>query len=198
MATPKQRRYFPLRPCVNHFSHHHPLRPVDQIEAEEQLFCSGCGLQAIGSTFMCTKSDCDFLLHKSCFGLNLELQHQSHPHHSLKLLPTPPHDYKAKYFFICNACHDYGTAFDYHCSICRFDLHVACARLPKTIKHMDHQHLLTLYYSFSCINHDITSFFCDLCGQDVPNGLWVYYCDICDYGIHSRCTIPDSNSHHLS
>ncbi|XVE83536.1 hypothetical protein DITRI_Ditri16bG0095200 [Diplodiscus trichospermus] len=194
MTTPKHHKYLPLRPCVNHFSHPHPLRPIDEIQAEEELICSGCGLQVIGSCFMCTKSDCGFLLHKSCFQLKLVLQHKSHPDHSLKLLSTPPHNYHAS-IFICNACNDYGTGFDYHCSICKFDLHVGCAQLPKTINHKDHNHLLTLYYSFSCIKENIEAFLCDHCGQYVQNGLWVYHCEICDYGIHSRCTIPDD---HLS
>ncbi|XP_022752250.1 uncharacterized protein LOC111300970 [Durio zibethinus] len=194
MTTPKHHTYLPLRPCVNHFSHSHPLRPIDRIQAEEELICSGCGLDVTGSIFRCTKSDCNFLLHKSCFNLKLEVQHKSHPHHSLKLLSTPPHDYISG-LFICNACYDYGTGFDYHCSICKFDLHVGCAQLPQTIKHKDHQHLLTLYYSFSCINENIKTFLCDHCGQDLPNQLWVYHCKKCDFGIHSRCTIPDCSRH---
>ncbi|KAB2064161.1 hypothetical protein ES319_A09G001700v1 [Gossypium barbadense] len=189
---PKHHTYFPLRPCVKHYSHNHPLRPIDQIQEDEELVCSGCGLQVIGSTLMCTKSDCDFLLHKSCFKLNPLLLHQSHPNHFLQLLPTPPRNAN---FFICDACNDYGTGFDYHCSLCKFNLHVGCSRLPKTVNHMDHQHLLTLYYSFSCIDHNITSFVCDVCGQHLENKLWVYYCDKCDYGIHSRCTIPHCTDH---
>ncbi|KAK8562597.1 hypothetical protein V6N13_018820 [Hibiscus sabdariffa] len=47
-------------------------------------------------------------------------------------------DYHDARFFLCDACDDYGTGFDYHCSVCEFDLHVGCARLPKTIKHVDH------------------------------------------------------------
>ncbi|KAK6238373.1 hypothetical protein QUC31_003842 [Theobroma cacao] len=191
LTMPKHRNYSPLRPCVNHFSHCHPLRPIDQIKAEEELICSGCGLEVIGSTFMCSKSDCDFILHKSCFELNLVLQHKSHPPHSLKLLCAPPDNY-SRNIFICNACHDYGTGFDYHCSTCKFDLHVGCAKLPKTINHKDHQHLLTLYYSFSCIKENIEAFVCDVCGQDVPDRLWVYHCEKCDFGIHLRCTIPDT------
>ncbi|KAK9007907.1 hypothetical protein V6N11_074821 [Hibiscus sabdariffa] len=187
----KRYTYFPLRPCVNHFSHNHPLRPIDQIREQDELVCSGCGLQVVGSTFICTKSDCNFLLHKSCFELNSLLQHQSHPRHLLQLLPVPPRDDHGARLFVCDACDDYGTGFDYHCSVCEFDLHVGCARLPKTIKHVDHRHLLTLYYSFSCINRDIVSFVCDVCGQHVENKLWVYYCDECDFGIHLRCTIPD-------
>ncbi|OMO61077.1 DC1 domain-containing protein [Corchorus olitorius] len=190
MAKPKHLKHSPLRPCVNHFSHSHPLRPIDQIQAEDELICSGCGLEVTGRTFICSKSWCDFLVHKSCFDLEFELQHKSHPQHTLKLLSTPPHNYSRKIYF-CNACRDYGTGFDYHCKICQYDLHVGCANLPKTLKHKDHQHLLTLYYSFTSIKDSIQSFVCDLCGQNVPNGIWVYYCEQCDFGIHSRCTIPD-------
>ncbi|XWS67776.1 hypothetical protein CRYUN_Cryun04dG0034400 [Craigia yunnanensis] len=32
-----------LRSCVNHFSHSHPFRLI-KVKAEEELICSGCGL----------------------------------------------------------------------------------------------------------------------------------------------------------
>ncbi|KAG8646892.1 hypothetical protein MANES_09G038700v8 [Manihot esculenta] len=98
------------RPCIKHFSHSHPLRPVD-VKEEEELVCSGCELDLSGSAYKCSKSNCEFSLHKSCFELPGELEHNTHSQHLLTLLPSPPkHDSK----FTCDACGDYGTVFTYH------------------------------------------------------------------------------------
>ena len=181
------------RSCVNHFSHNHPLRPI-KVKAEEELICSGCGLDLSGSAFKCSKSNCGFILHNSCFKLEPVLEHKSHPDHPLTLLSTPPKCYRNKRF-ICDACGDYGTSFDYHCSSCQFDLHVGCALLPKTTKHVDHEHPLTLLYSssFSCScscdrGNDNVTFVCDVCDEVVRKKHWVYYCEKCDYGTHLLCT----------
>ncbi|XWS67775.1 hypothetical protein CRYUN_Cryun04dG0034300 [Craigia yunnanensis] len=177
------------RSCVNHFSHKHPLRPI-KVEAEEELICSGCGLDLSGSALKCSKSNCEFILHKSCFNLEPVLQHNYHPDHPLTLLSTPPKYYRNK-LFICDACGDHGTSFDYHCSSCQLDLHVGCAFSPKTMNHVDHQHPLTLFYSSSCNRgNDNVTFICDVCNEVVPKKHWVYYCEKCDYGTHLLCTIP--------
>ncbi|KAF9665450.1 hypothetical protein SADUNF_Sadunf16G0123800 [Salix dunnii] len=123
-ATPLISRKNSLRPCVRHFSHSHPLRPVD-VKEEEEIICSGCELDLSGSAYKCTKSICDFFLHKSCFELPRELEHPSHPQHLLVLLSSPPCDDSK---FTCNACADYGTSFAYHCTTCHFNLHVGNAQ----------------------------------------------------------------------
>ncbi|KAJ9158689.1 hypothetical protein P3X46_024250 [Hevea brasiliensis] len=185
MATTFRHSLLLRRPCIKHSSHSHPLRPVD-VKEEEEIICSGCELDLSGSAYKCSKSKCDFFLHKSCFELPGELEHNSHSQHLLTLLPCPPnHDSK----FTCNACGDYGTAFTYHCLTCQFNLHVGCAFLPNTIKHVDHNHPLTLFYS-SSMERGCTTFTCDACSKDVPQSHWIYYCPDCDYGTDLACTIP--------
>ncbi|EEF50215.1 uncharacterized protein LOC8289306 [Ricinus communis] len=186
MAAPYIRNSLSLRPCVKHFSHSHPLRPAD-VKEDEEIICFGCELDLSGSAYKCSKSKCVFLLHKSCFELPKELQHDSHSEHLLTLLPSPPQDDSK---FTCNACGDYGTAFAYHCAVCRFNLHVGCAFLPKNIKHVDHSHPLTLFYS-SLMERGSTSFTCDACRKKVSQGYWIYYCPECDYGTDLACTIPE-------
>ena len=50
--------------------------------------------------------------------------------------------------FTCDACGGYGAAFVYNCYSCRFDLHVKCAALAKSVKREEHQHPLQLVFSF--------------------------------------------------
>jgi hypothetical protein len=185
-AKPLIGRKNSLRPCVKHFSHSHPLRPVD-VKEEEEIICSGCELDLSGSAYKCTKSTCDFFLHKSCFELPRELEHTSHPQHLLVLLSSPPGDDSK---FTCNACGDYGTSFAYHCATCQFNLHVGCAFLPKTMKHVDHNHPLTLLYSTNFLDKEGLVFTCDVCRKEVSQTSWVYYCLDCDYGTDLHCTTP--------
>ncbi|KAK3224043.1 hypothetical protein Dsin_011068 [Dipteronia sinensis] len=94
------------RPAVKHLNHCHALRPFDAKE-EDEIICSGCELDLKNSSaFKCTKSECDFFLHKECFRLPRELQHKFHPDHPLKLLFSLPY---SEGMFTCNACGDYGT-----------------------------------------------------------------------------------------
>ncbi|EOX97763.1 hypothetical protein QUC31_015515 [Theobroma cacao] len=116
MAMAECPKFSSLRSCVNHLSHNHPLRPIE-VKAEEELICSGCGLELSGSAYKCSKSNCQFLLHKSRFILEPVLEHKSHPDHPLTLLFPSPQIYRNEWF-ICNACCDLGTSFDYHCSSC--------------------------------------------------------------------------------
>ncbi|XWS40149.1 hypothetical protein CRYUN_Cryun18bG0115400 [Craigia yunnanensis] len=124
---------------LNHFNHSHPLRPI-RVKAEEELICSGCGVDLSGPAYKCSKSNCEFLLHSSYFTLEAVIEHESHLDHPLTLLSTPLKHYRNKRF-ICIACGNYGTSFDNHCSSCDdfADLHVGCASLPITMKHVDHK-----------------------------------------------------------
>ncbi|KAJ4892297.1 Cysteine/Histidine-rich C1 domain family protein [Raphanus sativus] len=108
------------KPSVRHQSHSHPLRG-HKAQAEEEIICSGCELDLIGAAFKCTKSECDYFLHKSCFELPRENRHKSHPEHPLTLLYSPTYESSS---FSCDACGEYGTGFAYHCSVCKYDVHV--------------------------------------------------------------------------
>ncbi|CAK9144779.1 unnamed protein product [Ilex paraguariensis] len=125
--------------------------------------------------------------------LTEEIQHKSHPNHPLVLLPTPP--YKADGAFTCNACFKTGTDFVYHCSICKFDLHVDCATLPETMNRKDHEHPLKVLFSSPCKNGEEGKenliFACDVCHSSVQESCWVYYCKECDYGTHVDCVADE-------
>ncbi|XP_044489342.1 uncharacterized protein LOC123213810 [Mangifera indica] len=179
-----------FRQTVKHFSHQHPLRPFEPKDQDE-IICSGCELDLLissSSAYRCTKSNCDYFLHKSCFELPRELQHKFHPAHPLILLSSPAYDCGR---FICNACDDYGTAFNYHCPTCKYDLHVACSKLPHTLNVEHDDHPLALFSSSSC-DRGIETFVCDNCNCIVRKTRWVYYCPDCDYGMDICCASANS------
>eukprot|EP00261_Vitis_vinifera_P038429 XP_019079672.1 PREDICTED: uncharacterized protein LOC100244183 [Vitis vinifera] len=172
---------------VKHFSHKHPLCHAE-VKEEDGFVCSGCELGLSGSAYKCTISNCDFLLHDSCFKLAPVIKQRSHPHHPLTLLPSPPYDDSG---FTCEACLYYGHAFVYHCPTCHYDLHVGCASLPETVIRGDHQHPLTLFYCG--YKEEGNTFICDVCHGNVPDGCWIYYCKSCDYGTHLGCATAEAS-----
>ncbi|CAN8286499.1 unnamed protein product [Cochlearia groenlandica] len=173
------------KPSVRHPSHNHPLRS-HKAQAGEEIICSGCNLDLIGPSFKCTKSECDYFLHKSCFDLPRKIRHKSHPNHPLNLLYTPPYESTA---YGCDACGEDGTNFVYNCSTCKYDVHVGCVSMPETMKHEEHAHTLTLLYSSPLEKGRI--FTCDVCDETIPNNLWLYYCKNCDYGTHLHSCVDD-------
>ncbi|CAH8384913.1 unnamed protein product [Eruca vesicaria subsp. sativa] len=167
------------KPSVRHPNHSHPLRGHKAL-AEEEIICSGCDLDLIGAAFKCTKSECDYFLHKSCFDLPLETRHKAHPDHPLTLLYSSPYESS---IYECSACAEYGTGFVYNCSICQFDLHVGCISMPESVEREGHEHPLTLMYCSPA--PDGFLLICDVCRENVPDHLWCYYCKECgEYGTH--------------
>ncbi|KAJ0438919.1 putative chromatin regulator PHD family [Helianthus annuus] len=155
----------------------------EEEEEEKEVICSGCKETLVGKGYSCIEKDCDFHLHESCFHLDKEINHKSHPEHPLTLLPQAPYDNKDGEF-TCNACSSDGSGFTYHCSICTFDLHTTCVSLPETVKRDDHKHTLKLFYSCPVKDED---FYCDVCHGEVQKDCWVYYCEPCNYGSHLDC-----------
>jgi len=171
---------------VRHPSHSHPLRG-HKAQVEEEIICSGCDLDLLGAAFKCTKSECDYFLHKSCFDLPRETRHKSHPDHPLTLLYSPPYESST---YTCDACGEYGSGFVYNCSICQCDLHVGCVSMPELVEREGHAHPLTLLYRTPYQNGLV--FNCDVCQETVPDNLWSYYCKKCDYGAHLHsCAVEE-------
>ncbi|KFK41231.1 hypothetical protein AALP_AA2G102500 [Arabis alpina] len=174
------------RPSVRHPSHNHPLRGC-KAQVEDEIICSGCDIELDGAAFKCTMSDCDYFLHMSCFELPREIRHKSHPDHPLVLLFSPPYESGG---FGCNACTQDGSGYVYHCSICKYDVHVGCVSMPETMKHDEHAHTLTLLYSPPLQEGRI--FNCDVCHETIPRSFWLYYCQKCDWGTHLHsCAVEE-------
>ncbi|KAA8518237.1 hypothetical protein F0562_015711 [Nyssa sinensis] len=125
-------------------------------------------------TYNC--SDCDFNLCISCvLGKERRIKHESHEH-PLDLLQRPT-------LFQCDACDTKSEDISYICTVCSFRIHKGCASLQSTIKNSDHDHPLTLAYSFP----DKYLKLCKICSLRVRPEHWVYYCDICNYFAHVKC-----------
>ncbi|XP_059311067.1 LOW QUALITY PROTEIN: protein VACUOLELESS GAMETOPHYTES-like [Lycium ferocissimum] len=168
----------------SHFSHRHPLKISDILDEEDQVICSGCEHDLSGgSAYTCTKNNCNFILHDSCFELPRQIKHKSHPKHTLSLLLSSYND--GEYM---RACGNSGHAFTFHCEKCKFDLHVECASLPEIEEREDHQHPLTLCYSNLFLGKgDEVDVMCYVCKRGVGKTCWFYYCLACKCGAHLDC-----------
>ncbi|XP_023738829.1 uncharacterized protein LOC111886818 [Lactuca sativa] len=170
---------------TKHFTHPHDLVLVNLKHGKKEIACSGCQETLVGIGYSCVEENCHFQLHESCFHLEREILHESHPAHPLALLSTSPYS-KENRTFTCDACFREGTGFFYHCSTCEHNLHVKCATLKDTVKRSDHVHALKLFYECPLMGDEYT-FYCDVCNLVVPLGHWTYYCQECDFGTHLDC-----------
>ncbi|KAK6162869.1 hypothetical protein DH2020_002710 [Rehmannia glutinosa] len=174
----------------NHFSHRHPLE-LSQLHQEDKAVCSGCEHDILGPAYICTKPNCNFLLHDLCFDLPRRLRHRSHSNHPLLLRFSPPYSDGE---YTCDACGESGHGFTYHCDACKFDLHVECASLPETESREDHGHPLILLWDFPG-KIDGADFVCYVCDEPVGKGCWMYSCLGCKFGTHLECV---GNIHHIN
>ncbi|KAI3743757.1 hypothetical protein L1987_56823 [Smallanthus sonchifolius] len=172
---------------IIHFSHPHNLTTVDlKAEKGNDVTCSGCKGTLIGKGYSCYEPNCNFHLHESCFHLKREIQHKSHPEHPLNLLPFAPYNNKNSEF-TCNACFGTGKGFTYHCSVCKFDLHISCASLPETVKRPDHEHTLKLFYLCPVQGEECTVT-CNVCHGAIQKDRWAYFCESCNnFDTHLGC-----------
>ncbi|KAF5952980.1 hypothetical protein HYC85_010924 [Camellia sinensis] len=184
----------------------HPVHPLTLIPYPTYMsgsfLCDSCGQIGSGFSFSCSSCDFDLHVHCACISQNTstvntesqtevtgsnQIEHKSHAKHSLTLLSNRE--------FVCNACREYGRDSAYNCSACDFDLHVECASLNEKVNREDHEHPLTLYYSFpSPYNSKDMCFECDVCRCKVSKDCWLYCCVDCDYGTHVNCVLAKARS----
>ncbi|KAL6985922.1 hypothetical protein U1Q18_019296 [Sarracenia purpurea var. burkii] len=168
---------------IQHFGHHHTLTLCNMKEIG--IDCSGCKQSVSGPSYGCRP--CKYFLHQSCCELPLEIHHPFHPPHPLTLLQKAP--YRSRRLqFTCYACRKVCSGFTYHCSDCKFDLDIECARFSpillnndQQIQHFTHCHPLI---PVSCHDQDYR-FDCSMCEQPIK-GL-IYVCVMCKYFIHKSC-----------
>jgi hypothetical protein len=80
-----------------------------------------CKKHVIGFCYHC--AECNMLFHSLCITLPLSLSITKHSH-KLKLEFSPPYD------FFCDLCNNNKPGYKgwlYRCSMCEFDIHIACA-----------------------------------------------------------------------
>ncbi|KAB1227482.1 hypothetical protein CJ030_MR1G028866 [Morella rubra] len=162
---------------IEHFSHEHPLILTEVLETdgEKGVICSGCEESVLGPGYKCY--ECNFLLHKSCAELPMEIQHPLHPNHTLTLRPK----YSANY---CDACLKICTnSFSYDCNSCNFNLDIKCASQSRidTDNSRQHQHVFTHFYKQ-------IQFICEACGEECKDiASLCSLCSICQLLVHTKC-----------
>ncbi|KAL8261572.1 hypothetical protein R6Q59_025621 [Mikania micrantha] len=193
---------------IQHFSHshlltlvqlhpHHNINANSETEDEDHVVenrhvgkCEMCK-EEIYSFNLCYYSceDCDYLLRKFCAQLPTTQQsHQLHPGHILILSQDFQHQDPGFKFFStansvwkCCVCKLYRINFyNYHCSICKFDMDIICATMSEQkMDHPSHPHQLQRYFS------RLTSL-CHACGKE-HSGTF-YHCTTCSwFRIHLDC-----------
>ena len=55
----------------------------------------------------------------------------------------------------------------------------------------DHDHTLTLFYSFPKEDQLDLILICDVCHCPIAKTSWVYYCKLCRYGTHLDCVVSE-------
>lgn len=157
---------------LEHFSHEHPLLfNEDHKNDGESMNSSGCQNRVTSSNYSCKQCN-QFILHKSCVELPLELQHRLHPKHRLTLLKQVPRPCK------CDSCSRYLRGFAYHFDHCNFNLDTKRASLPLAIDVESHEHSLNLLQKS-------VSFTCDACGKEVKG--MSYLCATCPFMVDLVC-----------
>lgn len=105
-------------------------------------YCCKKYLYRSDSFFSYSCLSCDFNLHLGCASLpplphTMEVQIHDHSLTLLRKLIT----------FTCDACGKEGKDTPYLCLTCAFCVHLICATLHRTDRHVRHQHTLNLTYS---------------------------------------------------
>ncbi|CAK9169960.1 unnamed protein product [Ilex paraguariensis] len=98
--------------------HHFTLQAMPS-SAEPSFKCEACGHYVDGFYYSCARRGNYY--HMLCLSMPLSVKTPSHPH-TLKLEFSPPYDFQ------CDLCEKPSyKGWLYHCSLCEFDAHPACA-----------------------------------------------------------------------
>ncbi|GLT35258.1 hypothetical protein SLA2020_097260 [Shorea laevis] len=198
-------------PKVDHHIHvEHPLFFIENLSHEVKLSCyyrcSVCLEQLLDASFY-TCVVCKLFLHKSCSEpeLPLYINHPFHEKHTLTLTLTrmlPKWDREP----FCQFCHDQPVSnsrgFFYHCSSCRFNLHIKCAFVPQVLcenfpkrdQHFSDVDEHPLFF----IKKDLISNSkeaklrsnCFVCKESL-SGSSFYYCPDCEFFVHKSCAFKE-------
>lgn len=88
--------------------------------------CDACGKSIKGYAFRCIP--CGFQVHPCCAMLPQELIFSSHPH-TLRLLPAAASSSTTTGAAFCGVCKKRCAGRLYHCTVCNYCLHAACAKV---------------------------------------------------------------------
>lgn len=157
-----------------------PLHPshslVLLITHEADICCYACG-KLCNKCFVYHCSNCNFNLDIQCAS-QWQTNANDCRQHSFGPILQPIQ-------FTCEACGEECKDKAHLCGTCQLLVDPECARRPRTIKTIIHDHKLRLIYSSHQVEKpdDI----CKLCRQTVNSKYAAYYCQDCSYVAHLKC-----------
>ncbi|KAB1213394.1 hypothetical protein CJ030_MR5G003536 [Morella rubra] len=144
-------------------------------EGEKKFVCSGCEEPVRHSAYICSNSECKFLLDKSCGEASRQIRrHPIHPDHTL-FIRGPSRTHR------CDCCRkDCERRFLYRCGACNFDLCIKCASLWRTDIGGCGEH------KFFLISKKRILYICDVCSK-VCRTDRAYLCSSCRILVDYEC-----------
>lgn len=167
-----------LRSCL-HPEHPLTLMPKNH-HASSRKKCDGCRNALADGEWSYRCESCNFDVHALCAKLREKIVTSFH-HYPLKLLKKSP--YPARHLQ-CDLCGERMPTQGcvYHCTNCKFDLHPACALMPRDPLCSAHPHRLrTRWYR----TYQGKSYVCDVCLEF--GGELGFHCEKCNFNIHPKC-----------
>ena len=163
------------KPNMEHFTH--PGHSLAEVYGSEEFQCDGCKTPGNGLRYRC--HTCNFNMHDYCGRCPSTLSTFMHPQHHLKLVTGTQgrHDNEGS----CDLCGDNVEGLFYQCTLCDFNIHPLCTKLPEYVPHaLDPIHQLKLQTSSS-------PGWCRVCKSECTS--WRYGCRTCNFDIHLECIL---------
>jgi len=168
----------PLPVSIEHpKSHHHPVIFLKEPAKPGRRRCGICKGYNGGCSYACL--ECEVHFHVECVNLSQEVNHPSHPQHSLKLLGYESLTSDAEE--TCLLCGERPDKVLYRCSTCNFSVCRFCTKDPPPLAiehHKTHEHRLVLLSR-------LISFECNACGMQGDRS--PYMCVQCGFVVHRTC-----------
>ncbi|KAH7366281.1 hypothetical protein KP509_18G071100 [Ceratopteris richardii] len=159
---------------ISHFSHYNHALHIENLDTNKVHTCDVCGDPAFPTVYHC--DDCEFDMHPHCARAPRFIHHTFHKH--ILQLRLKKDVYSGCCW--CDICGKEAFNSIYHCSSCKFDVHISCAMLPcnpYNSKHPEHRLKLLSKISrkASCVE----------CGKEASR--WAYGCESCGFYLHVDC-----------
>ncbi|CAN6861291.1 unnamed protein product [Brassica oleracea] len=162
-----------------HVLHNERLTLVTN-KKQEVFNCYACRQESNGFMYKDGNRKLDVL----CGSISEPFVHPGHPHHPLYYIPVEGET-------ICNGCKGNIYRTDISCIVgdCGFLLCFQCATLPQVVKHIVHNHPLSLCYG----EEDASGrYWCDICEKETDPNNWFYTCKDQQASLHTKCVLRDS------
>ncbi|KAG2278958.1 hypothetical protein Bca4012_040724 [Brassica carinata] len=162
-----------------HVLHNERLTLVTN-KKQEVFNCYACRQESNGFMYKDGNRKLDVL----CGSISEPFVHPGHPHHPLYYIPVEGET-------ICNGCKGNIYRTDISCIVgdCGFLLCFQCATLPQVVKHIVHNHPLSLCYG----EEDASGkYWCDICETETDPNNWFYTCKDQQASLHTKCVLGDS------